>query len=503
MTDILDALVRDAGAGAPLPMYLDGEKTQGRGAPANVISPATEEPIARVATASIEDIDGAIDAARRSYDSGVWSGLPRDKRAEVLRKLLDYLDAREGQLKRLTAAEAGCPIGSAAMVGQVSNPLRGARDNIDLYLTLPEEEDGGLPLAGRVNPAGQVVQSIRRHVPVGVVAAISAYNFPLFLNIWKAIPALLTGNSVILRPSPLTPLTALLLADAAHAVGIPPGVFNVVVETGAAGGVKLSTDPRVDMVSFTGSSLVGEAVMAQCAPTMKRLQMELGGKSAQIYLPDSVDRAAMAANSVCLAHAGQGCVLGTRVLVPEADKARVLEGMRQALKDIVIGDPSDPKTQMGPLISAAQRARCETFVRLSLEAGGKLVTGGDRPKHLPRGFFFEPTVIDVVDNSNPACREEIFGPVVCVMGYRSIEEAIAIANDSDLGLSGYVFSKNVAQAIGVAKQIRSGTVNVNASNMSGYVSSGGWKRSGVGRERGVEGLRVYQNLQVLNFSNQA
>jgi len=498
------AILSDTAARTPAQelrlMYIDGEPSAGGGQIAEVISPATEAPIARVATASLDDIDRAIAAARRAFDSGVWSGASREHRAAVLRRLLDQLDARQGELRSLIATEAGCPIGSPAMAGQLMSPLKGTREAIDLYLTLPEDEDGGLPLAARINPAGAVIQSVRRHVPVGVVAAISAYNFPLFINLWKVIPALVTGNCVVLRPSPLTPLTALVLAEAAQAAGVPPGVLNVVVETVPAGAIRLSTDPRVDMVSFTGSSDVGAQLMAQCGPTLKRLQLELGGKSAQIYLPDSVDRAVHAANAVCLTHAGQGCVLGTRVLVPLEEKARVLAGMRAALEKVVIGDPLDPNTQMGPLISAAQRARCETYVARSLDEGGRLVTGGARPAHLPRGFYFEPTVLDVPDNANPAARDEIFGPVVCVIGYRSVEEAVEIANDTEFGLSGYVYGRNVGEALAVAKRIRSGTVNVNASNMSGYVSSGGWRRSGLGRERGLEGLRIYQNLQVLNFA---
>jgi aldehyde dehydrogenase (NAD+) len=481
-------------------MFIDGEFVDGVGV-AEVTNPATEKVIAAVATASVADVERAIAAARRSFDAGVWSGRTADYRAEVLRRMLDYLAQRRDLLLSMIVQEAGCPVGSPVIGAQLDSPLQLTREHVDIFLKLPEEEDGGLPTAARIGPMGGVVQSLRRYAPVGVVTAISAYNFPLFLNLWKVIPALITGNSVILRPSPLTPLTALVLADAARAAGLPAGVFNVVVETALDGALMLTTDPRVDMVTFTGSSSIGEKVMAQAAPTMKRLQLELGGKSAAIYLPDSIDRAIYAANGVCLAHAGQGCVLGTRVMVPKEDKARVLAGMRDALAGVVIGDPANPATQMGPVISAAQRARCEAYVGLALEAGAELVVGGRRPSHLPGGYFFEPTVLDVPDNANPAARDEIFGPVVSVIGYDSIDHAVAMANDTEFGLSGYVNGRNVAEAVAIARRIRSGTVNVNTGAMSAYVSSGGWRRSGLGRERGPEGLRVYQNLQVINFSN--
>jgi aldehyde dehydrogenase (NAD+) len=278
-------------------------------------------------------------------------------------------------------------------------------------------------------------------------------------------------------------------------------VLNVIVEGGSEGALKLTTDPRVDMVSFTGSSHVGEMVMAQAAPTMKRLGLELGGKSAQIYLPDSIESSFSSPRNTCLGHAGQACVAGTRILVPVEQKARVLESMAAALEGIVIGDPTDPRTQMGPVISAAQRERCETYVRLAVENGGKVVAGGKRPAHLARGYFFEPTILDLPDNNNPAARNEIFGPVVGVFGYRTIDEAIEIANDSDFGLSGYVFGRDVRQAVAVAERMRTGTVNVNGMMMSAYISSGGWKRSGLSRERGPEGLRAYQNMQVISYSN--
>jgi aldehyde dehydrogenase (NAD+) len=276
-------------------------------------------------------------------------------------------------------------------------------------------------------------------------------------------------------------------------------VLNVVAEAGAEGAAAMTVHRDVDMVAFTGSSTVGVQVAIQSAPTMKRLQLELGGKSAQIYLPDAMAQARAAAAMVCLAHAGQGCALGTRIFVPEAEKAGVLEAMAAVISNAaVIGDPSDPKTTVGPVISASQRDRCQRYVDLAVEAGARVVCGGKRPASQAKGFFFEPTILDAPDNRNPAAQDEIFGPVVTVIGYRDLDHAAEMANDSSFGLSGYVHGQNVRQAVEVASRIHTGTVNVNGGMASAYASSGGWKLSGVGRERGVEGLRVYQQVQVLN-----
>jgi aldehyde dehydrogenase (NAD+) len=481
-------------------LYIDGRAVAGEGERICVINPGTEEVVAEVAGASQAQTEAAIAAARRAYDSGVWSGLAAAERAEALRKLMGYLASQRERLIDLAVREAGCPISSGTMAAQVDTPLHQGLGTIDLFLKLPELEENPLPLAERTPARGGPVQSLRRYAPVGVVAGISAYNFPFYTNLWKVIPALIAGNTVILRPNPLTPLAALIFGEAAEAVGLPPGVLNVVADQGAAGGVLLSTHADVDMVAFTGSSGVGKQVAVQAAATMKRLQLELGGKSAQIYLPDAVDGAQMAAAIVCMAHAGQGCALGTRIFVPEAEKAKVLQAMAAVIeKAAVIGDPADPKTTVGPVISAAQRDRCQRYVDLAVQAGAKVVSGGKRPAAPARGFFFEPTILDTPDNSNPAAQEEIFGPVVSVIGYRDVDHAVEMANDSVYGLSGYVYGKDARQAVAVATRLRTGTVNVNGGVASAYASSGGWKSSGFARERGVEGLRVYQQIQGLNI----
>ena len=479
--------------------FIDGAYTSGSGETLVVEDPSTQAEVARLPGLSPDQVRSAIAAARRAFDSGVWSNKPPIERAAILRKFIAALSPRTEDLAELIMREAGCPRFSMSMQSQIAVPMKQAPEILDLFLSLPESDENPLPLAHRVTSYGTVLQSHRRYTPIGVVSAIAAYNFPFLTALWKVMPALITGNSVVLRPSPLTPLSTMVFAEAALEAGLPTGVLNIVLESGLEGGQIMTTHPDVDMVAFTGSSRVGTLVMAQAAPTMKRLQLELGGKSAQIFLPDSVDRAAAIAAGVCTAHAGQGCALGTRIFVPQERKAQVLEQIAAAFSKIKVGPASERDTQLGPVISAAQRARCEHFVELSVREGGRVVAGGKRPAHLDKGYFFEATALDVPDNSNPAAQEEIFGPVITVIGYRDLDHAVAMANDSKYGLSGYVHGLDKAQSLKVGLGIRSGTVNVNAGLMSTYISSGGLRMSGIARERGVEGLRLYQNMSVLNL----
>ena len=269
----------------------------------------------------------------------------------------------------------------------------------------------------------------------------------------------------------------------------------MVVEQGADGAEILTTDPRVDMVSFTGSTAVGRQILSQAAPTVKRVALELGGKSAQIYLPDALHRVAQGAAQVVAMTAGQACVAATRMLVPQEQKDSALEAASAAYGAIKVGPPSDPAAMVGPLITAAQRERCERFVSLAEEQGAKVVCGGGRPAGLERGYYFEPTVLDIPDNSNPAAQEEIFGPVLAVIGYKDIDDAVRMANDSIYGLSGQVYGADAAAATALARRIRSGAVNVNTSMFSAYAPSGGYKQSGLGRERGIDGIRAFQEVK--------
>ena len=457
-------------------------------------NPADESVVTELAATPLGEVRRAVAEARRSFDEGVWADIPAGERARTLHVLLDHLQLLHEPLVASMVAEAGQPVRFAEMA-QYAAGMMLARNTIDLYLALPHEEANPVPADELVR--GRVALSLRRHEPVGVVVAITPYNGAIIMAFQKLIAALMAGNSVILRPSPLTPISSLAFGTAAEAAGLPPGVLSVVVEQSAAGAELLTADPAVDMVSFTGSTVIGRQILAQAAPTVKRVALELGGKSAQIYLPDAVHRVAAGAAQVVAMTAGQACVAATRMLVPQDRKDEVLEAVSSAYANITVGPPTDQAAAMGPLITAAQRERCERFVALAEENGGKVVVGGGRPAGLDRGYYFEPTVLDLPDNANPAAREEIFGPVLAVMGYRDVDDAVRIANDSIYGLSGQVYGADLATATALARRIRSGAVNVNTSLFSAYAPSGGYKQSGLGRERGVEGIRAFQEIKHL------
>ena len=465
-----------------------------------VENPADESTVAELPATPLAEIERAIVEARRSFDSGVWADLPAAERARVLRAFVDHVEASGKELVATVVAEAGQPVVFAERM-QFLASLALARATIDLYLSLPHEEANPVPLDELVQ--GGVKVSIRRYEPVGVVSAITPYNAAITMAFQKIIPALMAGNSVILRPSPLTPLSSLVFGAAAEAAGLPPGVLSVVVEPGAAGAELLTSHRAVDMVSFTGSTAVGRSILAQAAPTVKRVALELGGKSAQIYLPDAVEKVGAGAAAVVAMTSGQACVAATRMLVPEDRKDEVVEIVSRTYSSLRVGPPSDPTAMLGPLINAAARDRCARFVSAAEEHGGKVAFGGGRPAGLDRGYYFEPTVLDLPDNDNPAAREEIFGPVISILGYRDIDDAVRIANDSDYGLSGQVYSSDLAAATAVARRLRTGAVNVNTGMFSAYAPSGGYKQSGLGRERGTDGIRAFQEVKHMAVGNLA
>jgi acyl-CoA reductase-like NAD-dependent aldehyde dehydrogenase len=471
--------------------YVAGQWAEGA-QPFAVENPADETLVAEVSSAPVEHVERAITRARGAFDSGVWADLPATERARVLRAFLGHLQAARDELVPTMVAEAGQPAFFADRL-QFGTGLKLGHDTIGLYLSMRHEDFNPVPVDELTS--GGLTVSVRRHEPVGVVAAITPYNAAFIMAMQKVIPALMAGNSVILRPSPLTPLSSLALGAAADAAGLPPGVLSVIIEAGAAGAELLSAHPAVDMVSFTGSTAVGRLILAQAAPTVKRVGLELGGKSAQVYLPDAVDRAGRGAMAVVAATAGQACVAATRMLVPQDRKDEVIEQVSKIYAGITVGAPTDPKTVMGPVISAAQRARCAAYVALAQEHGGRVAHGGKRPGGLAAGYYFEPTVLDLPGNDNPAAREEIFGPVISIIGYRDLDDAVRIANDSAYGLSGQVYGADVAAATAVARRLRTGAVNVNAGLFSAYAPSGGYKHSGLGRERGTDGIRAFQEVK--------
>ena len=457
-----------------------------------VENPADESHVADLTVTPLGEIDRAVVDARRAFDDGVWSELPAAERARVLHAFLDHIESRKDELVDTMMAEAG-QLRMYAEMAQFTNGIAQARATIDLYLSMRHEDFNPVPLDELLR--GRVAQSIRRFEPVGVVTAITPYNGAIIMAFQKLLPALMAGNSVILRPSPLTPISSLVFGGAADAAGLPAGVLSVVIEEGAAGAELLTTHPAVDMVSFTGSTAVGRQILAQAATTVKRVALELGGKSAQIYLDDAIARTPMGAMQVVAMTAGQACVAATRMLVPHERKAEVLELVAGAYAQLKVGPPDDPAAMVGPLINAAARERCERFVTLAEDKGAKVVCGGGRPADLGRGYYFEPTVLDLPDNSNPAAQEEIFGPILGVIGYEDVDDAVRIANDTIYGLSGQVYSADAAAATAVARRLRTGAVNVNTAVVSAYAPGGGYKQSGLGRERGEEGIRAFQEVK--------
>jgi aldehyde dehydrogenase (NAD+) len=477
--------------------FVDGEWISGTGVPVLVESPATGDVIATVESASVEQVGGAIASARHAFDEGPWPRFTREERVSVIRRLADALEPRRQLLVETVIAETGCPR-AVTEFAQVGMALSSIRELADLYARLPEWEHNEVPLSEHL--AGASVRlSIRRYEAAGVVAAITPYNFPFITNVWKVIPALLAGCTVVLRPSPLTPLEATVFGEAAEEAGLPPGVLNIVVEGGSEGAVLLTTDRDVDVVSFTGSTAVGRAVAAQAAPTLKRVILELGGKSVALHLPDVFDdgvggvvREAM---TVFASHAGQGCALQTRVLVPEARRAEVVEALAAAAASLRIGRPSDATTVVGPLISELQRRRVDDLVRRAIGEGARCATGGRVPAGFDRGWFYEPTVLDAPDPMNSANQHEFFGPVVSVLGYRDLDDAVRIANATEYGLSGGIYTADLQLGLELAGRLRSGTVQVNTGLAAGYTPMGGLKQSGYGRERGAAGIREFQEMK--------
>lgn len=465
----------------------------------DVINPATEESIGQVPVGSASDIDRAIGAARQAFDSGPWPRVGMRARIATMQAFHAYLLEHKAEIVDLIVSEAGATQTIAEFL-QFNIPMKHC-------LTLLDEasriQPGMIPteLTPAANGTKVLGTGVIQHDPVGVVTGITPYNFPFFLNITKVFHALVMGNTMVLKPSPLTPFQALLLGDAADACGLPKGVLNIVTGDVAAGTL-LTTDRRVDMVTFTGSDQVGTAIMAQAAPTLKKVHLELGGKSALIVRHDANLKAAVPAGLAGFTiHSGQGCALTTRHLVHNSIRKAYVEEMAAMAQHLKIGNPVDPAVTFGPLINAAARARAERYVDEGVSCGARLVTGGRRPDQLDRGFYFQPTIFDDVDNGSRIAQEEIFGPVAVVIGFDTDEEAIALANDSEFGLHGAVYSADAGRAYEVALQLRTGGVAINGGGGTMLSSSpfGGIKRSGLGREYGREGLLEFTQSKSISF----
>lgn len=473
-------------------VVIGGRRVPSRGGQAHqCVDPAHGTAFGTATLASTEDVDAAIAVARASFDAGVWSGVPVAERADVLRQAANHLEKLGDAAVDLLTRELGCPRWFSERA-HVPNPVRHLRYYADLIESRPLEE---------VRSDG-VNRSVVVREPVGVVGAITPWNGPLSSPAIKIGPALAAGCSVVLKPPPETPLTAHLLADAFEAAGLPEGVFSVLPGDREVGRY-LVRHPGVDKIAFTGSTAAGRQIMADCAPRIARVTLELGGKSAAIVLPDAdAERVVRTVIPMAFTVNGQLCIAQTRILVPHDRAAEFRDAFLAAFATLPVGDPFDPATQIGPLVSERQRERVEGYLRLA-EQEGAGVLGGGRPEGMDAGYYVNPALLVDVDNRMRVAQEEIFGPVLALIGYDGEDDAVRIANDSIYGLSGSVWTADHEHGVAVARRIRTGMVSVNGAPQAWGTPFGGFKQSGLGREMGPEGLSAFQELKSIAIGPQA
>ncbi len=473
-------------------VYIDGQWVEPENGRYDDINPATEAVIASAPDPSPAQVDSAIAAARAAFDAGPWADAGPEQRAGWLNQLGAALLEHADEFYALAQLEWGCTANERVI------HIDGAA-----FTTLNTAELATHPVEEKIDAFGAAGTTVLRYEPLGVVSILTPWNFPHFLNVMKVSAALAAGNTVVLKPSPLTPVAGLALARIIDEhTDIPPGVVNVITPSDIESSKLLTVDPRIDMVSFTGSSVVGRDVMAAAGGTMKRLLLECGGKSASIVLDDislSDEMLERMLFESCSFHAGQACILHSRLLVPESMHDEVVDRLVALARAVKVGDPTDPDVQMGPLISAAQLQRVQAHVDRALDDGAKLVTGGGRPAGLDTGFYFEPTILTDVTPDAPIAQEEVFGPVLSVLRYNDDDEAVRIANNSQYGLSGAVWGTDVDRAVSIARRVRTGQIAVNGFGPGG-APFGGFSQSGIGRESGgIMGIRQYMEPKAMGL----
>ncbi|MCW2544375.1 MAG: Aldehyde Dehydrogenase [Frankiales bacterium] len=462
-------------------IYVGGEFIPSSGSGTiDVISPHTEQVIARVPDGTTADIDKAVAAARKAFDTGPWPQLSPQERAGYMTALSQLIQSRMDEWAGVISQEMGSPF-SFSQMGQIFASTM----VLDFYAGLADTYHFEEVRNGIMGPA------LVRREPVGVAAAIIPWNVPLFTAVLKLGPALLAGCTVVLKPAPETPLDAYLLAEALEEIGLPKGVVNIVV-AGREVSEYLVTHPGVDKIGFTGSTAAGKKIGALAGAQLKRVTLELGGKSASIFLPDAdLSVAVPQALGSGFMNNGQACVAQTRILVSRDRYSETVDALSEWTAAQVVGDPMDPATQIGPLVASRQRDRVEGYIAVAQKDGGKIAVGGGRPSSQSTGWYVEPTLVIDVESHHTIAQEEVFGPVVSVLAYDTVDDAVRIANDSDFGLSGSVFTADVAAGIDIARRVRTGTYTVNAFALEFAAPFGGYKQSGVGRELGPEGLAAY------------
>jgi acyl-CoA reductase-like NAD-dependent aldehyde dehydrogenase len=454
-----------------------------------VISPVTEEVVMTFAEATPRDVDSAVAAAREAFDNGPWPRMTPQERGAALLKVSAALKARQPELAQAWTTQVGAVISFTKYVSGQSADLFEFYGRLIQSYPLVEE---------RKRDNGGLVRIVKE--PVGVVAAITPWNAPLVLLCYKVAAGLAAGCTIVAKPAPETPADAYILAECIEAAGLPPGVFNV-IPAGRETGDYLIRHADIDKISFTGSTVAGRHIAAVAAERFVRTSFELGGKSAAVVLEDAdLEQVLKSLVPYSMPITGQVCFSLTRVLTPESRKQEILDAYVGAVKNVKVGDPQDPATQMGPLTMQRQLERVQGYIAKGKGEGAKLVLGGGRPKGLDRGYFVEPTVFSDVKGTMTIAREEIFGPVVSFITYDGLDDAVAKANDTTYGLHGAVYTKDAEHGYAVARRMRSGSVTVNGMIVDPKMPFGGFKQSGTGREGGIEGLEQYFELKTVYFA---
>lgn len=458
-----------------------------------VRDPCTLDLVATVPLADATDASRAVASARRAFDSGEWPAWTAPQRFAAVERLGREIASRRDDLVQAIVSETGLPSGGTVLSGTGAAQVDGALDLVQASL----DAVATFPFTEHVN--GRFATAEVLYEPLGVVVTIVPWNGPLWSALMKVLPALLTGNVVVLKPSPLAPIDSMILAECAERAGFPPGVITVL--PGAAdAGIALVSDPRVDKVSFTGSTAVGREVARLCSANLTRYNLELGGKSAAIVLEDAdLDATVPVLLTGGLDNNGESCTALTRILVPRSRLSELVERLAAAIAALRTGDPFDPAVDIGPLITAQQRGRAEDYIAGAIAVGARIAAGGSRPGCFFPGWFLEPTLLVDVDNHMDVARDEIFAPVLSVIAFETEQEAIAIANDSPYGLSGAVFSDDPSRAMAVCRQVRTGTININGFVINIDAPLGGYKQSGIGREYGRWGVREFVEPKTINL----
>jgi aldehyde dehydrogenase (NAD+) len=454
-----------------------------------VVSPSTEEVVGRVPEVTKADIDRAVDAARTAFDEGPWPHTDPAERLAVLQKFTELYMNRVPEIGELITTQMGTPISSSVAI-QTSPCLMVLQAFLQIGAQFPWEERR----TGGIFPQGILV----RREPMGVAAAIVPFNIPQFGVISKLAPALLAGCAMVVKPAPESPLDSYVMAEMLAEAGVPEGVVSI-LPAGREVSEYLVAHPGIDKVAFTGSTAAGRRIAAVCGEQLKRVSLELGGKSAAIVLEDAdLPTVVPGLKFATLISSGEACIQQSRILAPRSRYDEVVDALADAVKGTSVGDPADPSVIVGPLVAERQRDRVLGYIDKGTAEGAKLAVGGGRPKDLDKGWFVEPTLFVDVDNSMTIAQEEIFGPVLAVIPYGDETEAVAIANDSDFGLSGSVWTTDVERGIGVARQVRTGTYGVNSmATIDIHQPFGGFKASGVGREFGPEGLSAFLETKTI------